>query len=126
MALFKRGAKVEDVASQYSEVGTKSNGGLLPWVNLKDRGEGAGPFGIPAEVVKVALALPKGQQSKSAAVVDGVSYYVKVEDRRKAEVVPFEKAKDELKQRLEDQSQQQKVRALVAQLIQQKKTPAQK
>lgn len=119
--MFKRGAKFEDVAAQHSEVGSKSNGGLLPWLNLKEPVADAGAYGLPAEVVKVALALPKGQQSKSATVVDGVSYYVKVEDKRKANVAPFEKVKGDLKQRLEDQSQQQKVREVVAKLIEQKK-----
>ncbi|MDR7095278.1 peptidylprolyl isomerase [Hydrogenophaga laconesensis] len=125
-AMFKRGAKFEDVAAQHSDLSTKANGGLMPWLNLKDPVTEAGAYGIPGEVVKVALALPKGQQSKSATVVDGVSYYVKVEDKRKANVAPFEKIKDDLKQRMEEQSQQQKVREVVAKLIQQKKAAPQK
>ena len=54
---------------------------------------------LPAEVAKQAKLLNKGQISKPIQVTDKWAV-IKLEDQRPAEILPFEKAKDALAQRL--------------------------
>lgn len=55
---------------------------------------------LPAEVVKQAKILEKGQVSKPISTSSNRWVIIKMEDQRAAEIVPFEKAKDVLAQNL--------------------------
>jgi len=55
---------------------------------------------LPAEVVKQAKILEKGQVSKPISTSSNRWVIIKMEDQRAAEIVPFEKAKDALAQNL--------------------------
>lgn len=55
---------------------------------------------LPAEVVKQAKILEKGQVSKPISTSSNRWVIIKMEDQREAEIVPFEKAKDALAQNL--------------------------
>ncbi|HEV8630551.1 MAG TPA: peptidylprolyl isomerase [Thermoanaerobaculia bacterium] len=91
LARLKAGGDFAALARESSDdAGTKSEGGLLPWLSP---GESAPPF------EKVAFALAPG--AVSGVVESAFGFHIlRLEDRRAEQIVPFEEARPQIEQLL--------------------------
>ena len=94
IARLDKGEKIDDLAKQSKDPGSKDKGGDLGWAN-------------PASFVKPfadALSkLEKGKYTTTPVKTDFGYHVIKLEDTRPLKAPPFDEVKGQLKQRLEQQ-----------------------
>ena len=95
------------VAQKYSKDGLKDKGGLIDsWENLKN-------FQNNAPAIYDAIAsLAKGQHVKQVVNINGSYALFQVEDKRNAQIPPFNDVKDQIKNALAQQKLTQSVQEL--------------
>ena len=103
IANLKKGAKFEELAKQSMDPGSKENGGDLGWTNASN-------FVKPFSDALTALA--KGKYTETPVKTEFGYHVILLEDSRPLSAPPFE----EVKPRLLQQAQSQKINKMVADL----------
>lgn len=100
------GERFDALARQVSEGPKASEGGYVGWVD---------PASRRSELAEAIEHMDPGEISDIIAVADGF-FILKIEGRRQASVVPFEKVRDEIREKLRKQEVQRLFDAWIARL----------
>jgi parvulin-like peptidyl-prolyl isomerase len=110
LAALKKGDKFSDVAQEYSEDASATDGGSLGFVEQKDL-EG----GLDAEVSQAIAKLNKGEFSDIIVLADRLMI-VKLDDRHNGGILPYELAQNDAWQALMSQRTPDKTREFLNKL----------
>ena len=94
IAKLDKGEKIEDLAKQSKDPGSKDKGGDLGWAN---------PAGFVKPFAEALSKLEKGKYTAAPVKTDFGYHVIKLEDSRPLKAPAFDEVKGQLKQRLEQQ-----------------------
>lgn len=94
IAKLDKGEKIEDLAKQSKDPGSKDKGGDLGWAN---------PAGFVKPFAEALSKLEKGKYTATPVKTDFGYHVIKLEDSRPLKAPAFDEVKGQLKQRLEQQ-----------------------
>ena len=94
IAKLDKGEKIEDLAKQSKDPGSKDKGGDLGWAN---------PAGFVKPFAEALSKLEKGKYTATPVKTDFGYHVIKLEDTRPLKAPAFDEVKGQLKQRLEQQ-----------------------
>ena len=94
IAKLDKGEKIEDLAKQSKDPGSKDKGGDLGWAN---------PAGFVKPFAEALSKLEKGKYTATPIKTDYGYHVIKLEDSRPLKAPAFDEVKGQLKQRLEQQ-----------------------
>ncbi len=94
IAKLEKGEKIEDLAKQSKDPGSRDKGGDLGWAN---------PAGFVKPFADALTKLEKGKFTTTPVKPEFGYHVIKLEDSRALKAPPFEEVKGQLKQRLEQQ-----------------------
>lgn len=98
------GKSFDAVAREYSVVPSKSSGGELPWVNLKQPVAQNETHGLPLPIAKAVVGLSVGEYTPAPVVADNMLVFVKLDAMRAAKVPSFDEARGVIQQQLKTQA----------------------
>lgn len=94
IAKLDKGEKIDDLAKQSKDPGSKDKGGDLGWAN---------PAGFVKPFAEALSKLEKGKYTTTPVKTDFGYHVIKLEDTRPLKAPAFDEVKGQLKQRLEQQ-----------------------